>query len=138
MAASPAVRACAFARSSAPSWLMILIMAGGSAMAQEPARDQGKSVEGFGEARFLTLRADPGLVELRHRRSVADRVAPWISWTALLVLLGALAVEALWRAAALGLTVSASGTVGRTTPLPSVEEMDAAGEKSVAYREPGT
>lgn len=95
--------------------------------------------EGLGEGRFLTLRTDPGLVELRHRRSIADRVAPWISWTALLVLVGALAVEALWRAAAaLNLTVPASGTVRRTTtPLPTVEEMDAAREKSVAYREPG-
>ncbi len=32
-------------------WLAIFVMAGGWAAAQEPARDQGKSVEGFGEAR---------------------------------------------------------------------------------------
>jgi Prenyltransferase and squalene oxidase repeat len=51
MAAPGAVRACAFARSSALCWLVILIMSGGSALAQEAARDQGKSVEGFGEAR---------------------------------------------------------------------------------------
>jgi Prenyltransferase and squalene oxidase repeat len=51
MAAPGAVRACAFARSSALCSFVILIMSGGSALAQEAARDQGKSVEGFGEAR---------------------------------------------------------------------------------------
>ena len=32
-------------------WPAIFVMAGGWAAAQEPARDQGKSIEGFGEAR---------------------------------------------------------------------------------------
>ena len=51
MAVDRAGRAGVRARSSAPFWLALLVMAGGSAAAQEPARDQGKSVEGFGEAR---------------------------------------------------------------------------------------
>ena len=32
-------------------WLALVVMAGGWAAAQEPGRDQGKSAEGFGEAR---------------------------------------------------------------------------------------
>ena len=38
-------------RLSIPIWLGLLVMAGDQAAAQAPARDQGKSVEGFGEAR---------------------------------------------------------------------------------------
>jgi hypothetical protein len=38
-------------RLSIPIWLGLLVMAGDPATAQAPARDQGKSVEGFGESR---------------------------------------------------------------------------------------
>jgi hypothetical protein len=54
--------------------------------------------EHLGEGRLLTFRAEPGPVELHHRRSLADRVAPWISWAAFLVLGSALTLEALRRA----------------------------------------
>jgi hypothetical protein len=62
MAALRPVRARFLARSSALIWLVILMICGGTATAQEAARDQAKSVEGFGEAR----RGDvpPGTLEM--------------------------------------------------------------------------
>jgi len=51
MAADRADSFCLRARSFTPFWLALAVMAGGRADAQEQARDQGKSVEGFGEAR---------------------------------------------------------------------------------------
>src|SRR5271168_1584795 len=51
MAPIRATRSCCLARSFALFELIILIVFGHNASAQESARDQVKSVEGFGEAR---------------------------------------------------------------------------------------